>query len=151
MSNLMAVESRDIGGKVFQIRLLPFVDGRKAYARLQKLLAVHGDEVLNQTGLGLFLFAGLAGLVNDEDLSFFCEVFGKVTDVSLGGNVTLTLGTDANRTTVFAGAFEDLFTWLDECVAINFGTIMGKLSAARKQLEVIAAAKAAAKKAEAQA
>jgi hypothetical protein len=71
-------------------------------------------------------------------------VFGKVTDVNLGGNVTLTLGTDANRTTVFSGAFEDLFTWLDECVAINFAAVMGKLSAARKQLEAIAAAKKAA-------
>jgi hypothetical protein len=141
MSNLMQVESREIGGKVFQIRLLPFVDGRKTYARLQKMLAVHGDEVLNQTGLGLFMFAGLAGLVNDDDLAFFCEAYGKVTDVSLGGNVTLTLGTDANRTTVFAGAFEDMFTWLDECTAINFSAVMGKLSAARKQLEAIAAAK----------
>lgn len=142
----MQVESREIGGRTFQIRLLPFVEARKTYSKLQKILAVHGDEVLGKTGLGLFMFAGLAGLLNDDDLAFFCEAYGKTTDVNLGGNATLTLGSDSNRTTVFSGQFEDLFVWLDECTSINFAAVMGKLSAARKQLEVEAAAKRAAEK-----
>lgn len=141
MSNIMQIESREIGDKTFQIRLLPFSDGRKAYSKLQKLLSAHGDEVLTQAGIGLFMFAGLAGAVSDDDLAFFCDVFGKSTEVNLGGNKTLTLSNEANRTIVFAGAYDNLFEWLDACVEINFASVMGKLSAARKQLESITAAK----------
>jgi hypothetical protein len=128
----------DIGGRRYQIRSLAFADQRKVYSRMQRVMMAYGDELLKDANVGLFMFAGMAGLLTDEDMTFYCDTFGKVTDVDMGDGRQLVLSNDVNRTLVFSGSFADLFEWLDACVEVNFSSVMSKLSGARKSLELAA-------------
>jgi hypothetical protein len=141
MSALLKTQSREIGGRNYQIRLLSFDESRQVYSKIQRLLSAN-EEVLEETGLGFFMFAGLAGGVSDEDLKLYCSVFGEATTVEMGPNMTLSLKDAGSRTAVFSGQFEDVFEWLDACVAINFGGVIAKMRAARLHQKAWRAAKA---------
>lgn len=142
MSNpLLQIHEAEIGGRLFQVRVLAFNEGRQVYSRLQRLLNMYEDESL--AGAGVFMVAGLAGAVSDDDLAFYCNVFGKCTTVAVSATSTLDLSDDTKRTAVFAGRFEDMFDWLDFCVKVNFAGVIAKLAAAKLAMEQrVAAAKA---------
>ncbi len=141
MSALLKTQSREIGGRNFQIRLLSFDESRQVYSKLQRLLSAN-EETLEEAGLGLFMFAGLAGGVSDDDLKLYCQVFGEATTVEMGPTMQLSLKDSAHRTAVFSGQFEDVFEWLDACVDINFGGVIAKMRAARVRQQAFLAAKA---------
>ncbi len=140
-NSLMQVKPVEIDGLVFQIRLLPFGDARIVYSKLQRLMSAFGEEAA-EAGLGFFMFAGLAGAINDDDLKLYIDTFGKKTDVALGPNQSVILSDDNNRQLVFAGRFEMMFAWLDACIEYNFKGVMEKLSAAQRHMQAKSAAKA---------
>lgn len=141
---ILRSEAREIGGRAFTIRMLPLADSLKVYGRLQRLLAVWADDDARETGLGPIMLSGMVGGVNGDDLNLLAETFGKTTTVDVGEGRTITLTGEKERMEVFGGRVEDLFTWLDECVALNFEGVIAKLRAAAER------ASAAAKAAEAQ-
>jgi hypothetical protein len=134
-----------IGERDFQIGLLPFKAARPVYSKIQRLLVLNEDEIAS-SGLGLFMFAGFSGGVDDATLGELIEAFGAVTQVAISPTQTLPLSKDEARNLVFAGRLEDMFQWLDECVKYNFAGCMAKLDAARSTFEAKRAAKAEPKK-----
>lgn len=134
MSQFLQTEQRDINGRVFTVRVLTFAEARKVYSKIQRLL-VGNEEVIEDAGVGLFMFAGLAGAISDEDMKLFIETFGPTTSVALDATRTLDLGDEMKRNLVFGAHFEDMFEWLDFCVDVNFKVVMGKLRGARQRLE----------------
>ncbi len=130
----------EIGGATFQISLLPFEAARPAYVRLQRLLQAN-EEILATADIGLFMFAGMSGQLDDEDLKYYIELFAECTTVVLGQQ-TLFLKQPAARTALFSGRMENLFTWLDAACEVNFASAREKLVAARKRLAANQAAKA---------
>ncbi|MEY4507961.1 MAG: hypothetical protein RLZZ450_83 [Pseudomonadota bacterium] len=143
MSALLSTTPVEINGRTYQIRPLAFADARQVYAKMQRLLALHGDEAVTESKCGLFLFAGLIGAINDDDLKFFIDKFGPTTVCALDAQRTLPLTTDEHRSNVFAGCFEECLAWLDACVDVNYAGVMAKLGAAKTALEAkVEAAKA---------
>ncbi len=143
---LQEMHSKEIGGRNFQVGLLPYAKAMPAYHRVAKLLA-GDDSVLASANIGMFMFASsFADAVSEADMKFFVELFGAVSQVEIGPNQTIQLTNDANRTAAFAGRIEDLFEWLDFACEVNFKGVAEKLRAARvaleKQAEVMLAAKA---------
>lgn len=141
MSALLETKNFVIGGRNFAIRVLPFVKSREVYSKLQTIISVN-EEALDTTGLGLFMFSGLAGLIKDEDLKFYIETFGSTTMVELDEQRRVDLSDDAKRGLAFSGRFEDTFEWLDACVEVNYGGVIAKLRAARRDMQARLAAKA---------
>lgn len=134
MSQFLQTEQRDINGRVFTVRVLTFAEARKVYSKIQRLL-VGNEEVVADAGVGLFMFAGLAGAISDEEMKLFIDTFGPTTSVALDATRTLDLGDEGKRNLVFGGHFEDMFAWLDFCVDVNFAVVMEKLRGARQRLE----------------
>lgn len=135
MSNqVFPTATREIGGRIYTVRALAFSEARKAYSKLQRLLAAN-EEVLAEAGVGLFMFAGLAGAIDDEELKFYIDIFGPTTEAAMSPVITLNLGAEDRRNVVFAGRFEDVFEWLDFCVEHNFSAVIAKLRGVRRALE----------------
>lgn len=134
-----------IGEFDYQISMLAFKDARPVYSKIQRLLVLNEDEIAS-SGLGLFMFAGFSGGIDDATLGELIEAFSKVTTVALNATQTVSLGKEDARNLVFGGRLEDMFQWLDECVKYNFAGCMAKLEAARSTFEAKRAAKAEPKK-----
>lgn len=148
MNQLLQTTAVRIGEYDFQIGKLAFEDARPAYVRLQKLLSAD-DKILAevaQDGVGLFMFAGFGGLIDDEDLKYYTELFGKVTTVAVSAQQTVFLKDKAARDLLFGGQIEIFFEWLDACVEVNFAGARAKLGAVGKRLLAIRTAKAEAEK-----
>jgi hypothetical protein len=142
MSNpLLAVKPYVIGGRNYAISVLPFAKSREVYSKLQSIISVN-EETLNEAGVGLFMLAGLAGHMPDEDLKFYITAFGPTTTVEIDAQRRFDLGDDIKRGIVFADRFEELFEWLDACVEVNFGGVIAKQRAARSAMQARRAAKA---------
>jgi hypothetical protein len=139
--SILAVTSVEMGERTLQIGRLAFGVQRAAYARLMKVARLYGDESLSQTGLGLFQLASVAGVLNDDDMKFFCETYGSITSVFMGGTSTIRLDTEANRTTVFCDSFQDVFVWLDAATEVIFGATLKALADGQRRLVEVAQAK----------
>lgn len=134
----------EIGGVDYQIGLLSFEDARPTYVKLQRLLSANDDD-LTTFGNGLFMFATYAGVLTDDDLKWYIEMFGKTTQVQYNEKQRLFLKDKLSRDLLFMGRMDDMFLWLDACVEANFKVAAEKLRAARQRLVAAVAAKAAAK------
>ncbi len=131
----------EIDGAIYQIGLLPFEDARPAYVKLQRILTAN-DEMLATADIGLFMMCGMLGVIDDEELKYYIDLFGKHTSVSLGPNQTVFLKDKAARDLCFQGRMENLFAWLDAATEVNFKNAREKLAAARKRVNALVAAKA---------
>ncbi len=143
---LQETHSKEIGGRNFLVGLLPYAKAMPAYHRVAKILA-GDDSVLASANIGMFMFASsFADAISEADMKFFVELFGSVSQLEVSPTQTIRLDNDANRTTAFAGRFEDMFEWLDFACEVNFKGVAEKLRAARvaleKQAEAMLAAKA---------
>lgn len=131
--SLLSFETRIIGGKEYQIRVLSVMEGRKVYNRIQKLLAVVGDASLKESGLDPILIAGMAGHLNDGDLEFLCDKFGPSCTVKVqrnGQEAELKVSDKAVTEELFAGNFEDMFAWIAACIEVNFAGLIVKMRSA---------------------
>jgi hypothetical protein len=137
----MQSHSARIGDYDYTIGLLSFKDARPVYSKFQRLLSLSEDELV-KSGLGLFMFAGFAGGISDDDLSYLIDAFGKVSTVAISATQSFPLSKEEARNIVFAGRLEDMFSWLDECVRFNVAGCMAKLDAARSSIESARVAKA---------
>ncbi len=126
-------QQKVIGGRVFTVGVLSFAQSRKVFGRIQRIL-VANDEVIQQTGLGLFLFASMAGALTDDDLNACIETFGEVTSVALDDNRVLKLNIETNRNAAFMGRHEDMYEWLDFAVDVSFKALMAKMKGAPERL-----------------
>lgn len=129
MSWINQVEPRDIGGRTFMLRAMPFVEGRSTFSRLQKVLAGWTENEVT-AATGMFFFAGMSGTLSDEDLKFFCDKFGAYTTVQFDGGRELTLNKPEALNEAFAGQFSVMYAWLDECAKFHFGDMLAKLQGA---------------------
>lgn len=138
--NQLSSTSYEIGEKTFQIGLLAFEDARPAYVRLQRILTAN-EEILAEADIGLFMFCGMTGAIDDEDLKFYIELYGKITSVAVTAQQTVFLKDKPARDLCFQGRIEDMFAWLDAATEVNFKTAREKLAAARKRVNALVAAK----------
>ncbi len=130
----------ELGGYTFQIGLLTFEEARPAYVKLQRLLQAN-EEVLELAGVGLFMFAGMSNMIDDEELKYYIELFGKHTAVAVSAQQTVFLKDKAARDLLFSGRIELMFEWLDASTEVNFKSAREKLAAARKRVNAHIAAK----------
>jgi hypothetical protein len=130
----------EIGGATYQIGLLSFEQARPAYVKLQRILQAN-EEILEQAGIGLFMFSSMSNVLDDDDLKFYIDLFGSVTTVALGAQQTLFLKNKDARDLLFAGRIEIMFEWLDAATDVNFKSAREKLTAARKRVNAHIAAK----------
>ncbi len=123
----------EIGGQSYILSALSYAEGRPAYSKLQRLMAA--SDILEETGVGLFMFAGMTDVFEDEDMKYFVELFGRHTQLAVSSDKTIPLNSDASRTTAFACNWDAMYEWLDACVEFNFSGVKGKLQAARKRID----------------
>lgn len=141
----MRTEVVDVDGTTFHLNSMPFKDSRKVFWRLSKLAPMYENDEILELGLGLFEFAGLNGAVDEDDLEFFCEAFGKVSRVTKPGTTDeLALNTEANRAKAFGDDLELMFKWLDACASFSFGPMLKKYAGAEAKMRAKLASKRAA-------
>lgn len=116
----------DINGKTFIFRLLNVTQGRKALVRLQAFLPMWSSDDVAK-GMGPLLAVGLSGGIREDDLDVLCEIFGASSQVVLSDGRQLPLSSTENQNETFAGAYDDMLAWLDECVKFNFGGVVEKI------------------------
>lgn len=130
-----------IGERKFTIRTLSYGKAKPLYMKLQAILVAYADDKYERMGLGVIPFAMNGGALTEEDLDLLVETFGEVTTVSGrtpdGQPTTLKLD-QRQRDAIFAGAFEDMFEWLEACVKLNFEGVIKKYEAAKSAIEAAA-------------
>lgn len=137
MSGILASEDREIGGNIYTVRMLSVREARTVYARVQRYLFAWGDD--DAKALGPIMMAGLGGLVQEADLDYLCDVFGKETSVQVGDRVihlkvdkTPAGSKSPGQDELFAGNFEHLLEWLDFAIEANFKGVIAKLKGAQE-------------------
>jgi hypothetical protein len=139
-------EDRIIGGRKFTIRVLPVIEGRKVYARVQKYLALYSTDLQKETGMGPLMSVGLHSTLEESEVAFLVDAFAPVTQVELDAERTVMLGGKdgiKHQNEIFTAAYEDMFEWLDACIEINFrgviekmkGVLQSRAAAAQNQKE----------------
>lgn len=126
-------EDRIIGGRKYTIRVLPVVDGRKVYARVQKYMALYSTDIQKETGMGPLMSIGIHSGLEESEISFLVGVFAPVTTVELDAERTVMLGgkdSAKHQDELWAAAYEDMFEWLDACIEINFRGVIEKMKGA---------------------
>lgn len=127
--SLLTCEEREIDGKTYQIRCLNVIEGRKVYHRIQKLMAIVGDED-NLKGIDPIFAAIFAGAVDEADVDFLIAKFATVTTVDMGDGRVVSLKDQKVQDELFAGNLESLFAWLSACVNVNFAGVIAKTRSA---------------------
>lgn len=102
--------------------------GRKVLTRLLKLLAG------STTSGGSVNLAGIASMLNDDDLDFLCDVFAEQTIVS-GGPYKSAQPLKQVFQTHFSGNYGEMINWLKFCVEANFSTFFTELPGMSEGLE----------------
>lgn len=140
--SLLRTETKTINGNEYSVRVLPLRDARLVYARIQRILSVFGEDAITESDMSPFMLAGMSGAITAEDLEFYTDKFGPLTNVTLedGRVITLTVTKgpkgerlETNLEEVFAGQMDVMLEWLDFCVQVNFKSIIEKLAAALKR------------------
>jgi hypothetical protein len=127
----LEVKERQIGRATYRVTQLGFKAGRAAMVRLTKLLGPVLSRSLEGANGRALSVAGLAGGVlelserlSEQDLTYFCELFGEKTELVLDdGKRPILL--PAYQETWFAGQYQELFQWLAFCVEVNYADFFG--------------------------
>lgn len=131
--SLLSMQDVVIDGKAYQIRPLNVVEGRKVYAKLQRTLAILGDEKLG--ALDPILVATLSGTLTESDLEFLVTAFAPTTTAVTGTDekgepLVQCLKDKGVQDALFAGNFEAMFEWLAACIQVNFAGLIAKMRSA---------------------
>lgn len=126
----MEAERKTIDGIVFEVSPLGFKQGRKAFVRLSKavgpaLAAAKSLEDLKGSNVTAML-EKLVREIDDEDLEWFSDVFGKVTRFSREGDKWPFL-TDSNRELLFQGRIMLFLKWLAFSLEVQFSDFYSQL------------------------
>ncbi len=139
--SLLAIEEKVIGGRTFRIRALSYSEGKRALPLVQRYFHQIGDPALRE--IGLLMLASMQGALKEEDVDKLVAIFGPTTTVDFGDGTEPSLKDVQNQNRVFAGAYEDVYAWLDACIEVNFGGLIEKTNAAVQKLAEAAATKKA--------
>lgn len=130
----MSQESIEVGGHTFVLYGLAFKESRKAQPRIMKLAGMYDNEDVNDVGLGLFMFAGLVGALGDDDLEYFCQMYGKACDVVVPGTSNQLKFDDKQQEALFKGNIKLMYLWLDACTAFHFGDVLKDYASAQTRM-----------------
>jgi hypothetical protein len=130
----MAQESIEVGGHSFVLYDLPFKESRKAQPRIMKLAGMYDNEDVNDVGLGLFMFAGLVGALGDDDLEYFCQMYGRACEVIQPGTSNQLKFDDKQQEALFKGNLKLMYAWLDSCTAFHFGDVLKDYASAQARM-----------------
>lgn len=123
-------EEHEIAGRRIAITQMGYRDAREVFVRLTNtigpslaelaaalpsLSALADPEEARKASAAL---RGLLLALNDNDLEFFAEKFGRSCQV-LGADQPKTLD-EKTRNAVFDGALLDSFLWLKMCIQVNY-------------------------------
>lgn len=130
-------ERRTIDGHVYEVRQLGFHEGRRALVRFLKFIgpalanfltgetklgvSASGEAEIDGEAVGNVIREFLERLDEDE-LAYFCELFGQQTDVSAQPGSSKMIALDTELQDIhFAGRYGAATRWLIFCVEVNFG------------------------------
>jgi hypothetical protein len=153
--SLLKSETRTIGAYEVTVKTLNTRDARAVYPRIQRILVGFADAG-RTVPVNAFVGAGLAGLISEDDLTFYIDKFGPATTVDMGvdaqGNASrISLAVQKGRNgerdegaidRVFGGDFALLLEWLDFAVRVTFEGLIAKINAVMQPDEGGPAAKA---------
>jgi len=145
----LETKSRVIGRYEYKVTQLGFKKGNATWVRLLKVLGPALGKLL-ETGANLKSMnvaalsgplAELAMTLTEEDLNYFCEVFGEATVVEVSADKKPILVPKVQETH-FAGQYGEMLKWLAFCVEVNYSDFMGAFAgpAAGDQAQMPAAA-----------
>ncbi len=131
----MTQESVIIGEHHLVFNGMPFKRARKVNNRLMKLVGIYADDEVQEIGLGLFRFAGMAGVITDDDIDFFCEEYGACTDIVHPGTSKAPQLFNAQwQETAFKGNLPLMYQWLDLATEFHFGADLKDYADAQKKM-----------------
>ncbi len=126
-------QEKVLGGIHFRVTPLGFKEARRAFVRLTKAVgpalarAADGTDPANARPEDLDMGSVLEALVDrveDSDLEWFANVFGKTTTFSRDGQKWPILR-EAEREVLFGGGQLMLFfEWLKFCLEVNFADFL---------------------------
>ena len=131
---MIEVKSKEIGSHTYHVRQLGAKQGRAA---LTKLLNLAGNAF---GGNPAAFFTSLS----EQDLEYFCRVFGENTEVELALDRRIPLFLQQQEDH-FAGQFGEMLEWLVFCVEINFSSFLDALAKLKARMEAGTAAVATVK------
>lgn len=125
------------GGRQLDVTVLNVLESRQAWVKLLPWIKgmMMAEELPEEGALGPVAMASVAGALSEETFNFLVELFAKRTSFEVveransGNDVTSKrfLSEKGVLDNIFAGCFEDLISWLDVCIQLNFGAQISKL------------------------
>jgi hypothetical protein len=128
--------TKEIDGRVFEMRALPAKLGRRALVRLTKRLApivghaVDGVDVGELMSGNVELGGALERLgqeLTEDDVDHFCDLFAAHTSVEnpIGSGNMMELK-PAVFDEIFSRRYPVMLSWLRACLEVNFGGFFGE-------------------------
>lgn len=111
----------------FYLTQLGFREGKKALVRLTKIVGPGLSRVAmsakdgDMKHIAVAIFE-LTESLTEQDLDYFCEVFGAHTEIE-DGHKRVRLNADIQNV-IFAGRYDLMFKWLGACFEVNFGPLL---------------------------
>lgn len=118
MSSPFKVETLRIGAHAYKVTQLDAVTGRRAFARLVKLIGPAMAKL--KDGEEEAALVDLLSRIEESDLDYFCDTFSPVTEVSGGQYSKAAPQLDTVFLTHFAGEYLAMTQWLVFCIKVNF-------------------------------
>jgi hypothetical protein len=117
------VKSKVIDAYNYRIQQLGAKQGRAVLARLMKLMGPIADA--DNEGEA---FAKIAASISDDDLDYFCRVFGAATQFHAVTDDKRVFQLDeATFDEHFAGRYGEMLKWLWACIDANFANFFAGL------------------------
>ena len=139
----MTIETRrlEIAPYTYEVTQLDAVKGRSAFVRLSNLMGkVFATATTDKAVLGNMLMT-----LRDEDLTYFCDLFGELTTVTGGEHEDKTPYLKGMLfRTHFAGRYDLMTEWLVFCIQANFQSFFDRLPELMERLGQKSASKLAA-------
>lgn len=127
MATILETKTKRIGAHEYRVTVLDAISGRGLFVRLAKIA---GPAFLNFDGKNLEasfpkVFGAVASSLTEEDLTVFCDVLGRSTEVA-GGDYSQRSPNLADVFALhFAGKYPEMLQWLIFALEVNFGSFFG--------------------------
>lgn len=122
--------SKEIEGKEFRVRLLPFGEARKLRHIANRMHMYFGEDAPAKNTPAT-LQAELGGVLTDKDLDDLSAAFAAKTTVHEGESMW-SLRTSMDQ--IFPPDGVAFHEWLSFCLEENFGAVMGKAREGTKEM-----------------
>lgn len=124
----LETKSKTIGRYEYRVTQLGFKRGNATWIRLLKVLGpalgrlLEGGRSLGSLAIADSL-GSLAANLTEDDLNYFCEVFGESTVVNVSADKQPILIPKLQETH-FAGQYGEMLKWLAFCVEVNYSDFL---------------------------